>query len=148
MFFPNLITIIPEVVNLSKDVPKLFDGTATEEEWNAVLGDIERLVNGIPEAKAFAVLVSATINVLKIAIPMLDPKARGRTQGMVSLASFDALAPTDDFRLVSDAELMQAKASLRILEAISDKIAEQERQVASKQRDIFKEVFGDGRSDR
>lgn len=106
----SIVTLLPTIFQLTVDTTKLFDGTATEEEWKAVLDDLTKVVNGIPELSGFAVMISGLIKIAEFAIPVIKDSFKVNSFANTSGIEFK--------------DLNEAEASLRILKHVSNVLDE------------------------
>lgn len=108
-----LLPLIPMLFKTAIDISKLFDGTATEEEWTEVINDVGNTVMQVPELKGFVVMIEGAVKVLELAIPMLmaQNEAAKATQGLMSAS----LA-------VSEEELNKSRVALRLMSGVAEKV--------------------------
>lgn len=127
----SIVTLLPTIFKLSVDTSKLFDGTATEEEWKEVLEGVTKVVQGIPELSGFAVMISGLIKVAEFAIPVIKDTFKQN-----SFASMHDLGFKD---------VHEAEASLRILKHAASVIEERVRDAEFKGEDLHEVLFKDQR---
>lgn len=124
-----LLAVLPQLLNLTVDVTKLFDGDATEDEWSKVLSDLTSVADGIPQLKGVLTLLDPLIKIAEFSLPIITETLK--TQSLVA----PEVQPTD---------VTAAKASLRILKHLNDHVHEQVKAVQHSGEDIQK-VFEIGR---
>lgn len=125
MILFSLLGLLPDLFKITMDTTKLFDGTATEEEWRVVLDDLSRIVNNIPELKGFTVLISGLIKVVEFSLPLL--KDAMKQQSLIDMP-------------VKPEDVIAAEASLRILRHMAEKVDERAKDVYYSGHDL-KTVF-------
>ena len=119
MFFVSFISMLPALFNLTIDVTKLFDGTATPEEWDKVLNDINSTVVSIPQLSGFAVLISGATKVLEAAIPLIEAQVNAPKAGAINTSGGMMGLVDDSVPEITAEDLMKAKVSLRIGKSVN-----------------------------
>lgn len=114
MIWITLIALIPQLFSLTVDLTKLFDGTATKEEWSKVLADLEGVVDNTPELKAVFTLLEPLIKIAEFSLPII-------TETMKTNSLMDSE--------VKPVDVVSAKASLRILKHLSEHVTDQAKNV-------------------
>jgi len=136
-FFAEFLALMPSVFNLTVDIQKLLNGTATPEEWDAVVQDIANAAVSLPQLSSFSVVIGAGAKILETMIPAIEAQLAVVNAPAKLVADATVVAPaapliaSDLIKDLSFDDVNRGKLALRLLNGVNEHIAKYVKEKAS-----------------
>lgn len=131
----NLIFLIPQIFTVGQDIVDCLDGTVDQATWDRTVNDMYELAVQIPELKGILAMNQSLFMLAKMVFPFVQQlngllHSSAATPQVATLFDDPLMSEIKKFlegtKEMTDQELNRAHNSVKLLFAVSEKIAKAE----------------------
>lgn len=121
----NFLFLLPQLLNVGKDVARCLEGGMTQQEYNDLLDSLSALVASIPALAGFMAIIQSVIKVARVSFPLIEEIKNLKPAAVTGDASTIKMgaAKKEVDKLLTKEDIARANRSLTLLSDLSVRMA-------------------------